>query len=67
MRRDSLPNALQYSPALTQHLQQVDDWEFDMFSMERVSDGQPLRYVGHQLLKTHDLFEKCGVKNTLNC
>ena len=64
MRRESLPNALQYSPELTEHLQLVDNWDFDMFSMEKVSDGQPLRYLGHQVLKIHSLFEKCAVRST---
>ena len=42
--------------------QNVDDWSFDVFALNDVSDGHALRYVGYELLHRYDLINKFKVK-----
>ena len=35
--------------------QTVDSWEFNMFEVETLTTHQPLRYIGHEVFKRHDM------------
>ena len=44
--------------------EQLDNWDFDIFRAEALSDKQPLRYVGQELFSRHDLFRRCNVSHS---
>jgi hypothetical protein len=43
-------------------LQNVDNWNFDTFSLNGVCKGAPLRYIGYELLTRHGCLHKYKVK-----
>lgn len=43
--------------------EQLNNWDFDIFKAESLSNKQPLRYVGQELFSRHDLFRRCNVSN----
>jgi len=42
--------------------QEVDDWSFDVFALNDVSDGHALRFVGCELLRRYDVINKFKVR-----
>lgn len=42
-------------------LQGVDEWSFDVFSLDEGSEGHALRYIGYDLLQRYDLINKFKV------
>jgi len=42
--------------------QNVDDWSFDVFALNDVSDGHALRYLGYELLHRYDVINKFKVQ-----
>jgi len=42
-------------------LQNVDNWNFDTFSLNGVCKGAPLRYIGYELLTRHGCLHKYKV------
>ena len=45
--------------------EQLNNWDFDIFKAESLSNKQPLRYVGQELFSRHDLLRRCNVSNYL--
>lgn len=45
--------------------EQLDNWDFDIFKAESLSNKQPLRYVGQELFSRHDLLRRCNVSSHL--
>lgn len=43
--------------------EQLDNWDFDIFRAEVLSNKQPLRFVGQELFSRHDLFRRCNVSH----
>lgn len=41
----------------------MGNWNFDMFSFRRISEGRPLFFLGFQLLHKHDLVTKLKLDN----
>jgi calcium/calmodulin-dependent 3',5'-cyclic nucleotide phosphodiesterase len=41
--------------------QNLDDWSFDVFSVNEAGDGHALKYVGYELLQRYDLITKFKV------
>ena len=42
-------------------LSKVDDWQFDSFALERVSNGRPLSLLAFALFKRTDLTSRFGI------
>ena len=42
-------------------IQNLDEWEFDVFSVNEAGDGHALKYVGYELLQRYDLINKLKV------
>lgn len=57
---DSTIKALQGSKP--QHL---DDWSFNIFSVNSASDGHALKYVGYELLQKYDLITKFKINTSV--
>ena len=53
-----------YIPML---LQMLDSWEFGIFEAELITSHQPLRYIGHEIFKRHNLLtaHKVCVNNSV--
>ena len=45
--------------------EQLNNWDFDIFKAESLSNKQPLRYVGQELFSRHDLLRRCNVSSYL--
>ena len=45
--------------------EQLNNWDFDIFKAESLSNKQPLRYVGLELFSRHDLLRRCNVSSYL--
>lgn len=43
----------------------LDNWEFDVFHFEQLAGGTPLRYLGFELFKRHNLIKKFEVRNLI--
>ncbi len=41
--------------------QNLDDWGFDVFTVNEVGDGHSLKYVAYELLQKYDLINKFKV------
>ena len=44
----------------------MNDWNFEVFSMNEVSDGQALRYLGFELMQKFNILSKFKVLNFNN-
>ena len=44
--------------------EQLNNWDFDIFKAESLSNKQPLRYVGQELFSRHDLLRRCNVSGS---
>jgi calcium/calmodulin-dependent 3',5'-cyclic nucleotide phosphodiesterase len=40
----------------------MNDWNFEVFSMNECSDGQALRYLGFELMQKFNILQKFKVK-----
>ena len=45
--------------------QHLDDWSFNVFSVNSASDGHALKYVGYELLQKYDLITKFKINNNM--
>jgi len=43
--------------------QSIDDWSFDVFSVDAASEGNALKFVGYELLQKYDLISKFKVRD----
>lgn len=60
-RKMSAPTVTRHRPNDTlewSQLNRISCWEFDTLSIERITRGRSLFYIGFQLLVKHDLFEE---------
>ncbi|XP_076368634.1 putative 3',5'-cyclic phosphodiesterase pde-1 isoform X2 [Tachypleus tridentatus] len=57
-RRMSSSAVMQIPNQIAQHLKNIDDWNFDVFSVNKVANGQVLRYVATDLLNRYGLVHK---------
>ncbi|CAH1249539.1 PDE1C [Branchiostoma lanceolatum] len=51
-------SGVNYPPGVVNLLKNLDDWSFDVFSVNVASNSQALRYVAYEVLKTYDLLVK---------
>ncbi|KAK3601324.1 hypothetical protein CHS0354_011925 [Potamilus streckersoni] len=64
-RRLSSSTGLNVPPQLFLLLKHLDDWSFDVFSVDSASDGHSLKYVGYELLQKYDLIAKYKLSNSV--
>ncbi|ELU10052.1 hypothetical protein CAPTEDRAFT_103680 [Capitella teleta] len=57
-RRMSSTVGLHVPPNVLLLLKNLDDWSFDVFSVNEAGDGHALKYVGYELLQRYDLIAK---------
>ena len=46
---------------ITTFLQNIDEWSFDVFNVNEVSEGHALKYVAYELMQRYDLINKFKV------
>ncbi|KAL3854482.1 hypothetical protein ACJMK2_013748, partial [Sinanodonta woodiana] len=61
----SSSTGLNVPPQLFMLLKHLDDWSFDVFSVDSASDGHSLKYVGYELLQKYDLIAKYKLSNSV--
>ncbi|KAH3749376.1 hypothetical protein DPMN_183873, partial [Dreissena polymorpha] len=64
-RRLSSSTGLNVPPHVLLILKHLDDWSFNVFSVNSASDGHALKYVGYELLQKYDLIAKFKINNTV--
>ncbi|KAL5006121.1 hypothetical protein ScPMuIL_017279 [Solemya velum] len=64
-RRLSSSTGLHVPPHVLLLLKHLDDWSFDVFAVNSVSDGHALKYVGYELLQKYDLITKFKINNNI--
>jgi calcium/calmodulin-dependent 3',5'-cyclic nucleotide phosphodiesterase len=42
-------------------LQTLDDWTFDVFALSEAANGQPVKYLGYDLLNRYGIIHKFKV------
>jgi len=42
-------------------VQNLDEWSFDVFKVNEISDGHALKYVGYEILQKHEIITKFKV------
>ncbi|PVD38072.1 hypothetical protein C0Q70_00683 [Pomacea canaliculata] len=57
-RRMSSSAGLHVPPHVLLLLKNLDDWSFNVFAVNDVSDGHALKFVGYELLQKYDLITK---------
>jgi len=60
-RRMSSSQLMVIPPEVQHALKGVDNWNFDTFTLNRVSKHQPLRYLAYELLTRHGCLHKYKV------
>ncbi|XP_076459708.1 dual specificity calcium/calmodulin-dependent 3',5'-cyclic nucleotide phosphodiesterase 1A-like isoform X2 [Babylonia areolata] len=64
-RRMSSSVGLHVPPQVLILLKHLDDWSFNVFSVNDVSDNHALKYVGYELLQKYDLITKYKVNTQI--
>lgn len=45
-------------PEVEAHLNNIDDWNFDLFNYAKTASGSPLKFMGYHLMKQYGCFTK---------
>ncbi|GAB6028201.1 Calcium/calmodulin-dependent 3',5'-cyclic nucleotide phosphodiesterase 1C, variant 2 [Chamberlinius hualienensis] len=64
-RRMSSTSMPQFPPQVVTLLKNLDDWSFDVFAVNDVSVGQPVRYIGFDLLNRYGIIHKFKISSTI--
>lgn len=64
-RRISSLSMPQFPPQIVALLKNLDDWSFDVFAVNDVSVGQPLRYIGFDLLNRYGIIHKFKINSSV--
>lgn len=59
-------SSVQEPPAVLKMLKEVDQWNFPIFELDEISNGNALRHIGHCLIRTHGLISKLRVSYKLH-
>ncbi|XP_044597165.1 calcium/calmodulin-dependent 3',5'-cyclic nucleotide phosphodiesterase 1-like, partial [Cotesia glomerata] len=49
---------MQFPPEVLKVFKNLDDWSFDVFALDEVAQGSPLKCIGYYLLNRHGLIRK---------
>lgn len=58
---------MQFPTEVAKVLKHLDDWCFDVFALSEASSGQPVKYLGYDLLNRYVSLSKTPVKILLVC
>ncbi|XP_031624915.1 calcium/calmodulin-dependent 3',5'-cyclic nucleotide phosphodiesterase 1-like isoform X5 [Contarinia nasturtii] len=64
-RRVSSTAMLQFPPEVVKVLKTLDDWSFDQFALATATNGQPIKYLGYDLLNRYGIIHKFKVSPTI--
>lgn len=64
-RRVSSTAMLQFPPDVVKVLKTLDDWSFDQFALAAATNGQPIKYLGYDLLNRYGIIHKFKVSPTV--
>ncbi|XP_076374227.1 dual specificity calcium/calmodulin-dependent 3',5'-cyclic nucleotide phosphodiesterase 1A-like [Tachypleus tridentatus] len=64
-RRIATPAVMQIPKNITKHLKNMDNWSFDVFSVNHIANGQILRYLTTDLLNRYGLISKFKIPVTV--
>ncbi|XP_037958873.1 calcium/calmodulin-dependent 3',5'-cyclic nucleotide phosphodiesterase 1A [Teleopsis dalmanni] len=65
-RRVSSTALMQFPPDVVRCLRNLDDWSFDVFSLAEAANGQPVKFIGYDLLNRYGIIHKFKIApNTL--
>ncbi|XP_055915880.1 dual specificity calcium/calmodulin-dependent 3',5'-cyclic nucleotide phosphodiesterase 1 isoform X5 [Eupeodes corollae] len=57
-RRVSSSALMQFPPEVVKVLKTLDDWSFDVFALAEAANGQPVKYLGYDLLNRYGIIHK---------
>ncbi|KAM7353263.1 phosphodiesterase 1c isoform 3-T4 [Cochliomyia hominivorax] len=57
-RKVSSTALLQFPPEVVKVLKTLDDWCFDVFALAEAANGQPVKYIGYDLLNRYGIIHK---------
>ncbi|XP_050439387.1 dual specificity calcium/calmodulin-dependent 3',5'-cyclic nucleotide phosphodiesterase 1C-like isoform X3 [Adelges cooleyi] len=60
-RRMTTTPLMQFPDNVTESLKNVNDWSFDVYELSSYANGQPLKYLGYDLLNRYGIFQKFKV------
>ncbi|XP_037040128.1 calcium/calmodulin-dependent 3',5'-cyclic nucleotide phosphodiesterase 1-like isoform X4 [Bradysia coprophila] len=60
-RRVSSSALMQFPPEVVKVLKTLDDWSFDVFALAEAANGQPVKYLGYDLLNRYGIIHKFKV------
>lgn len=55
---------MQVPPAVVVSLRDIENWSFDIFELDERSDGNAMRYMGRELLRSQGIISKYRVSFT---
>ncbi|XP_059474012.1 dual specificity calcium/calmodulin-dependent 3',5'-cyclic nucleotide phosphodiesterase 1-like isoform X3 [Neocloeon triangulifer] len=61
-RRMSSAPLMQFPPEVARALKTLDDWTFDVFALSEAANGQPVKYLGYDLLNRYGIIHKFKVQ-----
>ncbi|CAB3378072.1 Hypothetical predicted protein, partial [Cloeon dipterum] len=61
-RRMSSAPLMQFPPEVARALKTLDDWTFDVFALSEAASGQPVKYLGYDLLNRYGIIHKFKVQ-----
>ncbi|KAK3915870.1 Calcium/calmodulin-dependent 3',5'-cyclic nucleotide phosphodiesterase 1 [Frankliniella fusca] len=64
-RRVSNAALMQFPPEVVRVLKTLDDWSFDVFALNEAASGQPIKYLGYDLLNRYGIIHKFKVPPTV--
>lgn len=64
-RRVSNAALMQFPPEVVRVLKTLDDWSFDVFALNEAASGQPIKYLGYDLLNRYGIIHKFKVPPTI--
>ncbi|XP_037917818.1 calcium/calmodulin-dependent 3',5'-cyclic nucleotide phosphodiesterase 1-like isoform X5 [Hermetia illucens] len=60
-RRVSSSALMQFPPEVVKVLKTLDEWSFDVFALAEAANGQPIKYLGYDLLNRYGMIHKFKV------
>ncbi|XP_058808057.1 dual specificity calcium/calmodulin-dependent 3',5'-cyclic nucleotide phosphodiesterase 1-like isoform X3 [Phymastichus coffea] len=60
-RRMANTSFLQFPPEVVKVLKTLDEWSFDVFSLNEAAQGMPVKYLGYDLLNRYGMIHKFKV------
>ncbi|KAL5237763.1 hypothetical protein ACI65C_005173 [Semiaphis heraclei] len=56
---------MMFPPDVVEVLKDINDWSFDVYKLNNYGNGQPLKYLGYDLLNRYGIFQKFKVPSVV--